>query len=301
MIGQRVQLNFLKQAHDGKKTEYDIDTVLAQEEVVIDYAGNFQLYADQALYRKELPRDYKSSKKEFQGIVSAYPKDEQSQCRLTHEGDEVYADMIDLDLINSKLSLLHPKGTLASAMIPHAQKGDLRFQADHLYWDQIKNTLTLKGQIAIEENSLGVLQAQDELQITQTFLKGKYLLKTIHTQGPSTLVCKDVHQGSHQLISSGSIDFNRDKLRSTIDSLEKEGIVPQDKQLYYEEEEFAVFADAASLEYSMASGIAPVYPPPRTQPSSPARCAITADRSIATPGWYIPPLIGNNPPSPRGR
>jgi lipopolysaccharide export system protein LptA len=251
LTGQLVQLNFLKQAHDGKKTEYEIDNILAKEDVVIDYANDFQLYADQALYRKELSRDYKSSKKEFQGIVTAYPKDEESQCRLTHQGDEIDADMIDLDLVNSKISLLHPKGILAAAIIPHLQKGEMRFQADHLYWDQIKNTLTLKGQITVDENSLGILNAEDELQITQSTVKGKHLLKGIHAQGPSTLIYKDAYNVSHRLISSGSIDFNRDKLRATIDSLEKDDIVPQDKQLYYEEEEFSVLADTASLEYSI--------------------------------------------------
>ncbi len=55
--GQFVELNFSKQSHDGKKTEYEIENILAKEDVVIDYADDFQLYADQALYRKELSHD----------------------------------------------------------------------------------------------------------------------------------------------------------------------------------------------------------------------------------------------------
>lgn len=287
LTGHTIQLNFLKQTIEGKKTEYEIDHILAREDVVIDYASDFQLYADQALYRKELPRDYKSSKKEFQGIVTAYPKDEQSQCRLMHQGDEIYADMVDLDLINSKLSLLHPKGILTAAMIPHLQKGEMRFQADHLYWDQVKNTLTLKGQISIDENSLGTLHAEDELQIIQTAVNGKRLLKGIYAQGPSTLIYKDAHHISHRLVSSGTVDFNRDKLRATIDSFEKDGVVPTDKQLYYEEEELAVFADTASLEYSMTSDT--LEPSSLTlsgnirlfshDPQKPSRCGL-ADRLI---------------------
>jgi lipopolysaccharide export system protein LptA len=253
LIGQLVQLSFLKQAHEGKKTEYEIDNILVKEDVVIDYASDFQLYADHALYRKELPHDHKSSKKEFQGIITAYPKDDESQCRMTHQGDEIYADMVDLDLIHSKLSLLHAKGTLATAIVPQLQKGELRFQSDHLYWDQIKNTMILKGQITIDENALGTLNAEDELQITQTAVNGKYLLKSITAQGPSTLIYKDEHNVAHRLISSGSIDFNREKLRATVDSLGKDGVVSQDKQLYYEEGEFAVFADTASLEYSVSN------------------------------------------------
>jgi hypothetical protein len=285
LTGQFVQLNFLKQPQDSKKTEYEIENILAKEDVVIDYANDFQLYAHQALYRKELSGDYKTSKKEFQGIITAYPKDELSQCRLSHQGDEIYADMVDLDLINSRISLLHPKGVLAAAVLPHLQKGEMRFQSDHLYWDQIKNTLTLKGRIVIDEDSLGTLNAEDELQIAQTAVKGKHLLKSIHAQGPSTLIYKDTNNVSHKLISSGFIDFNRDKLRATIDSPEKEGVVSQDEQLYYEEEEFAVFADAASLEYSISNDI--LQPSSLTlngnvrlfshDPQKPVRCGL-ADR-----------------------
>jgi lipopolysaccharide export system protein LptA len=253
LTGQLIQLNFLKQAHDGKKTEYEIDNILVKEDVIIDYANDLRLYAHQAFYRKELSCDDKTSRKEFQGVVTAYPKDEQSQCHLTHQGDKIDADTVDLDLINSKLSLLHPKGVLAAAIVPHLQTGTMRFQADHLHWDQIQDTLTLKGRVTIDEDSLGIIHAEDELQITQTAVKGKRLLKGIHAQGPFTLVYKDTHNTSHRLISSGSIDFNRDKLRATIDSLEKDGAVTEDKQLYYEEAEFAVFADTASLEYSISN------------------------------------------------
>ncbi|MGC1879295.1 MAG: hypothetical protein WA678_07975 [Rhabdochlamydiaceae bacterium] len=254
LTGQIAELRFLRQEHDGKKTEYEIENILAKEDVVIDYAGDFQLYAHQALYRKELSSDDKTSKKEFQGIVTAYPKDEHSQCHLSHAGgDEIDADMVDLDLINSKISLLHPKGVLAASLLPQLQRGEIRFQADHLYWDQIKNILTLKGRVVVDENSLGILNAEDELQIIQDTVKGKRLLKEIHAQGPSTLLYKDPQHISHRLISSGSIDFDRNKLRATIDSLEKEGIVTQDKQLYYEEEEFAVYANHASLEYCISN------------------------------------------------
>ncbi|MBS0604988.1 MAG: hypothetical protein JSS60_08155 [Verrucomicrobia bacterium] len=252
LSGQCVELNFSKQSFDGKKTDYEIDNILAKEDVVIDYADNFQLLAHHALYRKELSRDNKTSKREFQGVVTAYPKDELSQCRLSHQGDEIFADMVDIDLINSKLSLLHPKGVLAAAVLPHLQNGEMHFKSDYLYWDQGKNLLTLKGNIAIDEAALGTLHAQDELQITHTVVKGKHVLKGIQAQGPTSLNYKDAHNGSHKLISYGSVHLDRDKLRATIDSPEKDGAVPLDKQLFYQEEEIAIYADSASLEYSIA-------------------------------------------------
>lgn len=251
LSGQRIELQFVKQPSDSKKTEYDIENILAQTDVIVDYASDFQLLADHVLYRKELSSDNKTTKREFQGMLTAYPKEEGAQCRLTHQGDVIDADMVDLNLIHSRLSLLHPKGTLASSFLPHAQKGSLHFRSDHLYWDQPKNTLTLKGHIVIDETVLGNLSAEDELQIVQGQVKDKHTLKAIHSQGPSKLVYKDPHNAVHQLISHGSMHIDRDQLRATVESPEQNGITPHDKQLYYQEEEIAIFADHAALEYSI--------------------------------------------------
>ncbi len=249
LSSQTIELNFSK--HAGKKTEYDIDHILAKEDVAIDYAGNFHLLAHHALYRRELSRDNKTTHREFQGTITAYPKDEASQCRLSHEGDEIFADMVDIDLLNSKLSLLHPKGVLATSVLPHLENTKTTFQSDYLYWDQNKNVLTLKGHVSIDEAALGSLQNQDEVQMTMKTANGKHLLKKVDAKGDSTLVYQDARNTTHKLISHGTIHLDRDKLKGTVDSPEKEGVTPIDKQLYYEESEVAFYADHAALEYSV--------------------------------------------------
>ncbi len=255
LSGQWVELNFSKQSIEGKKTDYDVENVLAKEDVIIDYADNFQLLAYQALYRKELSCDNKTSRREFQGVVTAYPKDELSQCCLLHEGDEIFADMVDIDLIHSKLSLLHPKGVLATAILPHLQKGEIHFNADYLYWDQNKNAVTLKGNVFLDEATLGTLQATDELQIIQTQVSGRHLLKEINAEGPANLMYKDACNHTHKFISHGTVHLDQEKLHATIKSPESNGVVPSDKQLYYEEEELAIYADSATLEYSLVDNV----------------------------------------------
>jgi lipopolysaccharide export system protein LptA len=250
LSGKSIDLNFSKQL-DGSKTNYEIDQVLAKEEVLIEYADGFQLHAHRALYRKELSSDNKTSKREFQGVVTAYPQDEESQCRLVHLGDEILADMVDIDLFKSKISLLHPKGVLATAILPHLQTGAIRFQSDYLYWDQEKDLLTLKGNVTIDEPSIGKLITQDELQIVQTEAKGKHLLKSLEAKGDSTLLYKDALQHSHKLISHGTIHLDRDKLKATVESPSLGGVVPIEKQLYYEEEDIALYADHALIDYSI--------------------------------------------------
>lgn len=253
LSGLFIELNFSKQPSDDKKTDYEIDNILAKEDVVIDYAEHFKLMAHHALYRRNLSNDNKTASREFQGVITAYPQDELSQCRLYYHKDEIFADMIDIDLLHSKLSLLHAKGTLTTALLPHLTKTEgMHFKADYLYWDQTKNLLTLKGGVAIDEATIGMLHAADELQITHALSQGKHLLKTLQAKGPTSLKYKDAHNKSHELTSYGSMHFDSTNLRATIDSPSKEGVVPANKQLLYQEEEIAIHADSADLEYALS-------------------------------------------------
>ncbi len=158
--------------------------------------------------------------------------------------------MIDIDLIHSKLSLLHPEGFLPTSLMADAA-ASVRFKSDYLYWDYNKQLLTLKGQITVEEDSMGMLETQDELQLHLGMIKGKTQLNKIITQGPSTLVYQDSNNSSHKLTTYGSIHVDREKLRATIESPEKEGIIPENKQLAYEGDTFTVFSDSAVIDYSI--------------------------------------------------
>jgi hypothetical protein len=249
--GNRVELLFSKLAQEAKKTDYDIETVLVKDDVLIDYARDFHLQADHAIYRKQ--NSNASSNKEFQGIITAYSKDEHEVCHLTHGADAIDADTVDLNMIHSTLSLLRPRGTLSSTLLPKVQNEPMRFSADHLIWNHVDHNIALQGHVHIEEASLGKLSASDQLQLIHTASKGKTLLKAIHTQGPATLTYRDPHSAQpHKLVSYGKMDIDRDKLLATLDSPEKEGRVPLDKQIYYEEEEIGVFSDKAVLEYTDA-------------------------------------------------
>jgi len=248
LMGNNVELLFSKQTEQAKKTDYDVETVLVKDDVLVDYAQSFYLEAGHALYRKQ---NAAAANKEFQGIITAYPKDEHSQCHLTHGTDVIDADMVDFNMIESQLVLLHPKGVLCATLLPKVQKDPMRFSADHLTWDHANHVLHLQGHVHIEEESLGKLIASDELTLVHSLAKGKTFLKGIHAHGPATLTYRDpAFSQPHKLVSYGKMDIDRDKLLATLDSPEKEGRVPLDKQIYYEEEEIGVFADRAVLEYS---------------------------------------------------
>lgn len=249
MLGKVVELGLGKKAEEGKKAEYELETILAKEEVVINYDESFILHADHAIYRALHATDKRT--KSFQGTISAYPKDPSSKCRLIHDGDDITADSVDLDLIHSKLSLLHPEGTLLTKLAPNLQKGNLNFRADHLSWDHTKNLLTLKGKVRVEDSSLGILTSEEDLQILQGMQKDKRYLKTISSKGTSTLQYKDSEDHTHKLYCHGPVTIDREHLNATLNSPLIDGSVPEVEQIYYEDEKLGVYSDNASLEYSL--------------------------------------------------
>jgi lipopolysaccharide export system protein LptA len=253
LLSREIELNFSKWEPDGKKAEYEVETILATTDVEIHYANNFHLSADKALYRKQISGSQKNASKDFQGVITAYPKDALTQCRLTHEGDIIDADSADLDLLNEKMSLLHPKGILASAIIPHVQQGQLTFQCDHLTWDNPKNKLTLKGNVRIQDDALETIETEDYLEIDQPLVKGKRVLKGIRAHGPTTLTYNDPQRGGyHKVLCHGNAQIDREKLQANLDSPKTDGKVLPHQQLYYEEAELCIRADQAAFEYSVA-------------------------------------------------
>ncbi len=293
MLSKALELTFSKQEHDSKKADYEIETILAKNDVEITYADDFLLTADHALYRRQLPSDNKTVAKEFQGIVSALPKDANSLCRLTHQDDIIDADSIDIDLLQAKLSMLHPRGTLSSSFLSQSQPGQMKFHCDHLLWDHGKHVLTLRGGVSIEDAMLGVVTAEELIELSHKTVQGKEILQSIHSTGPTTLTYFNPElKKHHRILSQGSIHLDRDKLLATLDSPEHDGKVLSSQQLYYEEEEIAFFADTAALEYALHDEI--LEPVSLTLkgnirlfshlPDAPTRCGL-ADRmtySLAT-------------------
>ncbi len=255
LLSRSLELNFSKHDLDAKKTEYEIESIVAKNDIEITYANNFILLADHALYRKQVSVNDKTDSKQFQGILTAYPKDNQSQCHLTHEKDRIDADVIDLDILHSKISMLHSKGVLNSSLLSDDSLQEIHFHCDHLTWDNIKNLLTLKGNVAIEDAALGKISSQNAIELEHTLVKGKRTLQSIHATGPSTLVYQDAETShQHKIICHGNIHLDRDKLQASLDSPLKSGQVLQTEQIYYEEESIAFYADKAILEYAEENG-----------------------------------------------
>lgn len=248
----KIELSLVKEETAEKKTEYDVDTILAKDTVTIDYNKEFLLEADHALYRKATIGSH-SPTGEFQGVITAYPKDASSLCTLTHGTDVVEASSIDLDLIGNVLSMHKPRGHLSSSLLPQIQKGEITFTSDYLVWDNAHQKLTLKGRSEVLESSLGTLVTEEEISLQQASLKGKKIVTKIQSKGPTELIYKEAGSSSyHKLSCHGTMKIDRDHLNAVLTSPVKEGEkTAWADQVYYEEMQMGAYADGAFVEYAM--------------------------------------------------
>jgi lipopolysaccharide export system protein LptA len=245
LISDHIQLDIEKQGFDGKKTAYHLDKIHATGDVIVDYAKAFTLRAGSALYEH-------ANKK---GILTAYPANEETPCHLNNEGNEVLATKVQVDLAESRLSLQSPSGRLLSSLVPHIRNAEILFKANQLIWDHLKNTLSLKGNVDIKEASIGTIQSDGVVQIVQTKTQGKHLLKSIRSQGKTTLTYVDsITKLPHQFITYGPLHLDREHLRVAIESPRQNGQVLEEKQISYSENNLTVFADKGLLEYALVDG-----------------------------------------------
>jgi hypothetical protein len=274
ITSQKAFLELAKKGIEGKKSEFDIHTLEADEHVTITYGEKCTLKADKALYRKNT-FDHAP-----QEILTVTHHEGSPKCRLLREGDLIDADSIDYDLLSERLSLSHPKGALDSPT------GKLLFTANHLLWDQAKQTLTLKGSVELIDSGLGTIYAPDELKLSQSIVKGKRVLESILTKGATTLTYNDGEtEVPTSLTTHGSLKFNRERSAATLESPLVDGAIPATLQITYLEPNLAVYANKGSIEF--VEGDTKLSPASihltgavrlvSRDASAPARCAL-ADR-----------------------
>lgn len=238
LSGNRVELHLAKHPKDEGKVDYQLDEILVYDDVSLDSNQDIHVAADRALFQRKT--SYSATP-----IVTAYPKDEQGICIITHEQDHVDAKSIILDIQHAQVNLQSALGSLYSTLIPQ-QKLPLKFRSNHVTWYHQDHRLTLSGDVLVEEPSLGTIESS-ELEIVQA---DNNQLKSLSAQGKTTLEHIDLHTGNKHLLKClGSFYVDEDKQSITLKSPLAEGKVPFDQQLYYAYQDLAAHADTAKCLY----------------------------------------------------
>lgn len=292
LLGKNIVLEMSKNEETAdKKSSYDIESITAQNDVTVHYNNDYILEAHRAHYQKNPHQQTAENTTEFPGLVTATPKDENDVCHLHHLGDLIDAKKVEIDLVKQQLLLTKPIGRLISSLVPHPENSEVRFESDELVWEQPKNTLSLINHIHVRDSALGKIDADQCLQLTQKKLEERSVIQTIATYGKTRLeYVPQNHNTPQVLICHGSMLIDRDKLSAVLQSPEGNGPIPQEKQIYYEEERIASFAEYARIDYAIIeSKITPVSLTMMRNirlfshlPDAPKRCSI-ADRLTYSP------------------
>jgi hypothetical protein len=243
ITGDSAELTFAKNSKESKKNDYDIETILAKDNVILEYDTSFVLYSDLAFYKKS------PFQNKLQGTLSAYSADNTSFCRMMHLGDAIEARTMDIDLLQKHITMLHPHGTLSSSFFPKVKQGTLQFKSDNLSWDQKRDTLILTGAVHIEEENVGDISTNEELHLVYAQKEKKRVLKTIETKGKTVM-----HYGARTLISHGPIYLDRDALTVAIKSPMTSDHVALEEQICFQEADIKIYGDKAHMEYSLFDG-----------------------------------------------
>ena len=238
MLSKNADLSFIKQGTDSTSLEYAIKTLVAKEEVLLEYTKDFILKADEASY-------------DLAGTIKAYPTLPNTTCELSYQGGIIKTSFIELNIEKSLLDLKTPNGVLNSSLFfdDSANKNSqFLFRCKNLHWDHAKETLTLQDDIEIKETNFGSLSATKEMILIQEQIDGKNFIKSIHVEGPSLLSHK-----TGSLTCLGFLHVDGHKGQITALSPAKKGQTLPENQLLYKSSDMNLQADKAFLEYAESS------------------------------------------------
>lgn len=212
----------------------EVSSLLAKDNVHIDYGQDFHLSSEKALYLKE-------------GVLKAFTNNPKELCHLSHLDDYIDASVITMDLNTRMLIMEEPDGIVSSFFFPDVPERTCHVVSKWLTWDEIKDTLTLQENIILEDAYLGKLVSEEIVRLTQKNHFRKKVIHTMEAQGKTVLTSQE----GQKLTSFGSLKLDRDNLELICTSPTIDGKTPLDQQLIYEKEDLTLFADSASLEYSL--------------------------------------------------
>ncbi|NGX51129.1 MAG: hypothetical protein K1060chlam2_00987 [Chlamydiae bacterium] len=209
-----------------------IDSLLARDDVHIVFGGEYHLDSDRALFQSG-------------GLLKAFSHQEKKWCHLTHEEDIFDAATITIDL-NKNLLLMEESIGVISSFFPSRPERRCHVFSKLLIVDRADETLTLQGDVVIEDPFLGKLVGEESVRLKQKSRFGKKSIETIEAVGKTVLISRK----GLKLTSFGTLELNRDRLELRCVSPTVDGSTPLDKQLIYVRGDLTLYADSASLECS---------------------------------------------------
>lgn len=136
------------------------------------------------------------------------------------------------------------------------EKSFFEVSADHLIWEEEKNSLLLKGNVKLFHEGIGELHNDDEIIVHHKSSGGKKQVKALESIGKTTLTFNDKEKGiSHTLICYGKLVVDHERLETVMTSpVDANGNVLEGKQILFQDKMGKVKADNLVLNYELTNG-----------------------------------------------
>lgn len=216
-----------------KFDELKIAKIIAESSVDVEYGPDFSLTADGATYIDDQIH-----------LIEATPN-----CTLTHFDDLVTADKIQLFPDSSKVILEAPRGNLRPTVF--SDTAAVSFSCDKLIWERAPQLLTLHGHILVEDDVIGTIESDDEVELRQKLQEEKWMVSSILAKGKTTLCYRGQEELDHTLISHGGMNLDGERFVLTAERSDETPIT-------YLHDGMTLEADYAQLDY--AQGVEGVTP-----------------------------------------
>lgn len=233
------EMTFEMGKSQGKRV---VGTLVASRDLTIDYKDLLHISADQGVYNQCGDSSSPSPR------IMLSPM-EGGQCQVTTpQGDFLSAKRILFDIEKNNLSFITPKGTLMQ--LSASGRDGLDVACDFMCWDNAKGTLTMEGNISLDQPGLGTLQNNEAVLIQQHTVDGHQKLKTIQISGETLFSYVDeATKASHQLTCYGIVKAD-DEIRQVIfESPRDHAEVIPEKQLFFRDRSGEFYADDAVVDY----------------------------------------------------
>lgn len=225
LSSKTAEVEFTKLAEDIK-----VAKIKATDNVHIQYGTDFVLSADHAVYSEEEAP-----------CISAY-----SHCVLSHSEDRVESEKMEFFPQTSETMLHSPKGNLKHSIFSGSH--DIVFSCNHLTWQDLSHSLLLQGDVWIQDKELGDIRCDEEIELQQKQVDGKWILNTIVAKGKTQLNYQLAADFPHFLICYGTLRLDHERLVLTLEK-------SPDKPIEYYHDEMKMQADQAQMDYTQESGV----------------------------------------------
>ncbi|MBS0629810.1 MAG: hypothetical protein JSS30_06260 [Verrucomicrobia bacterium] len=206
----QADLEFTKEGESYKVHKIDADG-----QVQVEYGADFKLDADHATYVNEATPH-----------ITAMPG-----CVLTHHDDRIEAEKVELFPNTATAVLMGPKGVL--------NPRGMTFSCKKMTWENEPQQLTLQGNVTVRDTELGTLHCDDEVELNQKQLDGKWVLSSMVANGKTELTTRF----KQLLICYGQMRLDQERQLLTLES-------PQHRPIEYLHDQMKLCSDYAQLEYS---------------------------------------------------